>query len=117
ENPPAGGRPVASIEFRFKLRFTLRFDMSSIDLTRLVDFITAEGIASLYGQGLAAGHPSTPVHCSCHGLLYECCPQQVQGVLDAGATRLGMHAAGGRPGDVAGLIDHTLLKPEASQAE
>ena len=38
-------------------------------------------------------------------------------MLDAGATRLGLHAAGGRPGDVAGLIDHTLLKPEASQAE
>ena len=38
-------------------------------------------------------------------------------MLDAGATRLGLHAAGGRPGDVAGLIDHTLLKPEATQAE
>ena len=86
--------------------------MSSIDLTRLVDLITAEVIANLHSQGA-----HTPVHCSCHGLLYECCPHQVQGVLDAGATRLGLHAAGGRPGDVAGLIDHTLLKPEASQSE
>src|SRR4029453_532126 len=39
------------------------------------------------------------------------------GLLDAGASRLGLHAAGGRPGDVAALIDHTLLKPEASRAE
>jgi deoxyribose-phosphate aldolase len=88
--------------------------MSSIDLTRLVDLITAEVIANLHGAHASA---PVPVHCSCHGLLYECCPHQVQGVLDAGATRLGLHAAGGRPGDVAGLIDHTLLKPEASQAE
>jgi deoxyribose-phosphate aldolase len=89
--------------------------MSSIDLTRLVDLITAEVIASLHGQGGA--HAPVPVQCSCHGVLYECCPHQVQGVLDAGATRLGLHAAGGRPGDVAGLIDHTLLKPEATEAE
>jgi deoxyribose-phosphate aldolase len=36
-------------------------------------------------------------------------------VLDAGASRLGLHASGGRVGDVAGLIDHTLLKPDADR--
>ena len=50
-------------------------------------------------------------------MLYDCCPDRVRGVLDAGATRLGLHAAGGRPGEVAGLIDHTLLKPDATRAE
>ncbi len=35
----------------------------------------------------------------------------------AGATRLGMHAEGGAPGTVAGLIDHTLLKPDATRQD
>jgi deoxyribose-phosphate aldolase len=38
-------------------------------------------------------------------------------VLDAGATRLGVHATGGAPGNVAAMIDHTLLKPDATQSE
>jgi deoxyribose-phosphate aldolase len=38
-------------------------------------------------------------------------------VLDAGATRLGVHAAGGAPSGVAALIDHTLLKPEATRQQ
>ncbi len=32
-------------------------------------------------------------------------------------TRLGVHAAGGAPAGVAGLIDHTLLKPDATRQE
>src|SRR6476620_2259163 len=55
--------------------------------------------------------------CSCHGVLYDCCPDRVRGVLDAGATRLGLHATGSPVGDIASLIDHTLLKPEATRAE
>ena len=38
-------------------------------------------------------------------------------MLDAGASRLGLHASGARPGDVAALIDHTLLKPDASRRD
>ena len=38
-------------------------------------------------------------------------------MLDAGATRFGFHAAGGPPGGVAGAIDHTLLKPDATRDE
>jgi deoxyribose-phosphate aldolase len=96
--------------------------VSSVDLARLVDLITAEVLASL-GQGDARGHGhghglgEHPAQCACHGVIYECCPARVRGLLDAGATRLGLHAAGGRPGDVAALIDHTLLKPEATRAE
>ena len=80
------------------------------DFSRLVERITAEVMANLAVAG-------APVHCGCHGLLYDCCPTQVRGVLDAGASRLGLHAAGGRPGEVAGLIDHTLLKPDATADE
>ena len=39
-------------------------------------------------------------------------------VVDAGATRLGMHAAGGGvPERRRGMIDHTLLKPDATRAD
>jgi deoxyribose-phosphate aldolase len=55
--------------------------------------------------------------CACHSVLVECCPERLRPVLDAGASRLGLHASGSVPGDVAGLIDHTLLKPDASQAD
>jgi deoxyribose-phosphate aldolase len=88
---------------------------SSAELARLVELITEEVLASL-GQGSAAG-AAHPTQCACHGVLYECCPTRVRGLLEAGATRLGLHAAGGRAGDVAALIDHTLLKQDATRAE
>ena len=47
----------------------------------------------------------------------DCCPTRLRGVLDAGATRLGMHATGGAPGGVSAMIDHTLLKADATRAE
>jgi deoxyribose-phosphate aldolase len=84
--------------------------MNAHDVARLVDTITAEVMAALASA-------SAPVQCGCHGVLYDCCPGRVGGLIDAGATRLGLHAAGGRPGDVASLIDHTLLKPDASKTE
>ena len=72
------------------------------DLQRLIDIITEEVIA--------AQAPGTPrsSKCACHSLLFECCPDRLRGVLDAGATRLGMHATGGAPGSVSVMIDHTL---------
>jgi deoxyribose-phosphate aldolase len=36
-------------------------------------------------------------------------------VIDAGASRVGLHATGGAPSSVAAMIDHTLLKPDASR--
>jgi deoxyribose-phosphate aldolase len=50
-------------------------------------------------------------------VLYDCCPDRLRGVLDAGASRLGLHASGGAAGTVAGMIDHTLLKPDAAQTD
>jgi deoxyribose-phosphate aldolase len=79
-----------------------------VDLRRLVTIIAEE---------LAAYRGAPQPRCACHGLQLDCCPAQVQGVLDAGAARLGLHAAGGGAGSVAGLIDHTLLKPDATAAD
>ena len=50
-------------------------------------------------------------------MIVECCPDRLRGVIDAGATRLGIHAAGGAASGVSGMIDHTLLKPDATRAD
>ena len=83
--------------------------MQPLDLQRLIQIIVEE---------LAASESApAPSRCVCHSLLYECCPDRLRGVLDAGATRLGLHATGGAPGGVASMIDHTLLKPDATRKD
>ena len=83
--------------------------MPPLDVQRLIQIIVEELAA-------AAALP-VPARCACHSLLYECCPDRLRGVLDAGATRLGLHATGGAPGGVASMIDHTLLKPDATRKD
>jgi deoxyribose-phosphate aldolase len=83
--------------------------MQPLDLQRLIQIIVEEIAASELAPA--------PSRCSCHALLYECCPDRLRGVLDAGATRLGLHATGGAPGGVASMIDHTLLKPDATRTD
>lgn len=78
------------------------------DIRRVIDIILQE---------LAAAGAVAPARCRCHGFSFDCCPEQVNGVLRAGATRLGLHADGGGAGEVAGLIDHTLLKADATADE
>jgi deoxyribose-phosphate aldolase len=84
--------------------------MTPSDITRLIQLVTEEVL-------LATGAGGVSGRCQCHSLNAELCPERLRGVLDAGANRLGYHAAGGASKDVAGLIDHTLLKPEATRAE
>jgi deoxyribose-phosphate aldolase len=79
-----------------------------VDLGRLVAIIAEE---------LAAYRAQPPGRCACHGWQVDCCPTRVQDVVDAGAARLGMHGARGGGGAIAGLIDHTLLKPDATATE
>jgi deoxyribose-phosphate aldolase len=55
--------------------------------------------------------------CDCHSVLYDCCPDRVRGVIDAGASRLGLYAGEKVPTGVASLIDHTLLKADATRQE
>jgi deoxyribose-phosphate aldolase len=83
--------------------------MATHELERLIRIIVEEVAAA---QAVAA-----PVRCACHAVLFECCPDRLRGVIEAGASRLGLHASGGGTADVAGMIDHTLLKPDASRAE
>jgi deoxyribose-phosphate aldolase len=84
--------------------------VDTVSLRRLIEIITEELAAAV-----TPGGPPPP--CACHGVLYDCCPDRVRGVLDAGASRLGLHASGSPVGDVASLIDHTLLKADATRAE
>ena len=71
-------------------------------------------IAEEVSAALARGRNRT---CDCHAVLYDCCPDRVRGVIDAGASRLGLYAGGKVPADVASLIDHTLLKADATRQE
>ena len=80
------------------------------DLQRLIDIITEEVMAAQ--RRAARCRP-----CSCHACRSDCCPDRLRGVLDAGASRLGLHATGGAAGGVSTMIDHTLLKPDATRQE
>jgi deoxyribose-phosphate aldolase len=77
-----------------------------VDLARLLSIVAEEVMA-------ARTRPAT--RCACHAVIEDCCPRTVQPAIDAGAARLGVHAAGGAPEGVAALIDHTLLKPDATR--
>lgn len=85
--------------------------LNQSDLQRLVEIITEEVMSA------ARRSSSSPARCSCHAVLYDCCPDRLRGVLDAGASRIGLYASGGAAGTVAGMIDHTLLKPDATRQE
>jgi deoxyribose-phosphate aldolase len=80
------------------------------DLQRLVEIITEEVVAAQ-----RAAQASGP--CACHAVRADCCPDRLRTVVDAGATRLGLHATGAATSGVSGMIDHTLLKAEASREE
>ena len=81
--------------------------MTRDELQRLIDVIVGE---------LTAATERPQGRCACHLVLDDCCPDRLRGVLDAGATRVGLHASGGAPAGVASMIDHTLLKADATRA-
>ena len=57
---------------------------------RLIDVIVS--------RDRAAGDARPPAaRCACHAVLDDCCPDRLRGVIDAGATRVGLHASGGAP--------------------
>src|SRR4026207_2063029 len=82
--------------------------MTRDEMQRLIDMIVAE-MASANVRGQA--------RCACHSVLDDCRPDRLRGVRDAGATRVGVHAIGGAPAGVASMIDHTLLKPDATRGD
>ena len=84
--------------------------MTSSDFQRIIQLVTEEVLA-------ATGAAGPMARCACHSLNAECCPDRLRGVIDAGANRIGVHATGGASRDVSALIDHTLLKPDATRTE
>lgn len=84
---------------------------SNGDLERLVEQITDVVIARLNGED-----DSYWGACPTDGFGF--CPDRMQRIVDAGASRVGIilgEAATAR--DWSSLIDHTLLKPEASESD
>ncbi len=80
--------------------------MNRDELQRLIDVIVSE---------LAGATARPQARCACHSVLDDCCPDRLRSVIDAGASRVGVHAIGGAPSGVASMIDHTLLKPDATR--
>lgn len=84
------------------------------ELERLVEQITAEIVARLERE---RGIDQAAL-CSCTADCFNRCPERMRRVVDAGAARIGLvlgETASAR--DWASLIDHTLLKPEATEAD
>ncbi|HEV3470312.1 MAG TPA: deoxyribose-phosphate aldolase [Pyrinomonadaceae bacterium] len=82
------------------------------DFERLVEQITDVIVARLDGERQGDGA------CGCASACFNRCPERMQRIVDAGASRIGLvlgEAATAR--DWAALVDHTLLKPEASEAD
>ncbi len=85
--------------------------LSPQDLQRLIDIITEEVVAAQAPVAAASSR------CACHAVTADCCPDRLRGVIEAGAVRLGVHASAGAADDVSAMIDHTLLKPDATRAD
>ena len=81
-----------------------------VNTEELVRLITAQVLHSLSGAAACAGCGG-----DCAGMCVQQCPDECRVVVSAGADRLSAH-----PGirqiapDLAGMIDHTLLKPDAT---
>ncbi|MFZ0063374.1 MAG: deoxyribose-phosphate aldolase [Pyrinomonadaceae bacterium] len=83
------------------------------DIESLVEQITDAIVARLNGDGMdQAGL------CGCTSECFNRCPERMHRVVDAGAARIGLvlgETASAK--DWASLIDHTLLKPEATDED
>jgi deoxyribose-phosphate aldolase len=87
------------------------------DYEALVEQITDAIVARLNGDGLDNGLDQAKL-CGCTSECFNRCPERMHRIVDAGAARIGLalgQAASAR--DWTSLIDHTLLKPEASDED
>ncbi|HKE01969.1 MAG TPA: hypothetical protein VKE69_13220, partial [Planctomycetota bacterium] len=83
-------------------------------LERLIETIARELLAA----GMRPGALDGSAVCACHGCGRSACPQTIEGVLAAGADRVGVESSLPREAaHLAAQIDHTLLKPEATYAQ
>src|SRR5881394_3793299 len=86
---------------------------SNGDFEQLVEQITDVIYARLNGHA-----DDQAKMCGCTSECFHRCPERMHRVVDAGAARIGLvlgQTASAR--DWASLIDHTLLKPDATQTE
>jgi len=79
------------------------------DLDRLTELVT-DAVMSQLGAQHGWGEPP----CACHNLGDGQCPEAMRPLVEGGAERLGLTASAPHTG-LSGLIDHTLLKPEATE--
>ena len=83
------------------------------DLEHLVEQITDVIVARLNGD--ADGQAAM---CGCSSECFDRCPERMQRIVDAGASRIGLVLGQtGTARDWAGFVDHTLLKPEATDED
>jgi deoxyribose-phosphate aldolase len=83
------------------------------DFEQLVEQITDVIYARLNGESADQAKM-----CGCTSECFHRCPERMHRVVDAGAARIGLVLGQtGSARDWASLIDHTLLKPDASQTE
>lgn len=91
-------------------------ELSNVDLEQIVQQITQ----MLKTQGVSIDGMSGCTCCgsSCGGHCAEKATDTVRELIHIGASRITYRAGGnGVPKDVAGYIDHTLLKPEATRQD
>src|SRR3982751_6118025 len=83
------------------------------ELERLVEQITDVIVARLNGDG-----DGQAAMCGCTSECFNRCPERMDRIVDAGAARIGLlMGEAGSARDWASLIDHTLLKPEATDED
>jgi deoxyribose-phosphate aldolase len=77
----------------------------------LVEQITDAILARLNGEA-----EEQAAYCGCANECFHRCPERMGRIVDAGAARIGLVLGEtGTARDWASFVDHTLLKPEASQ--
>src|SRR5256712_14026590 len=83
------------------------------DFEQLVEQITDVIYARLNGHSI-----DQAAMCGCTSECFNRCPERMHRVVDAGAARIGLLLGEtGSARDWASLIDHTLLKPEATDED
>ncbi len=94
--------------------------LDNVTLDQLVKIISQEVVRAL-GQangGAATCSPTLESCLDCMGHCAQKCPDKIMAAIQAGATRFSANLGiGAVKPEVAHLIDHTLLKPEATPQE
>lgn len=83
----------------------------SWDMDRLTEAITDAVLRRLGEEGGSASAP-----CACHHIGHGQCPDLMRPLAERGVARFGLEASRSHQA-LASLIDHTLLKPEASEEQ